>query len=141
VGADKTRDSKMDLGLKGRAALVTGAARGIGKAEALALAAEGCAVAVNDIDRAAADATVAELRGRGVTAVACIGDVSDEAGAETVVRAAHDGLGRIDILVNNAGAGGRHLGRPARRCRSTTGTSSCARTCAAPSCAASSRCR
>jgi 3-oxoacyl-[acyl-carrier protein] reductase len=54
----------MDLGLKGKAALVTGAARGIGKAEALALAAEGCSIAINDIDRDAAEATAAELRAR-----------------------------------------------------------------------------
>ena len=100
----------MDFGLKGKAALVTGAARGIGKAEALALAAEGCSIAINDIDREAAEATVAELRANGTEAVACIGDVSEEAGAEAVVREAHRGLGQLDILVNNAGAGGRHLG-------------------------------
>lgn len=100
----------MDLGLKGKAALVTGAARGIGKAEALALAAEGCSIAINDIDRDAAEATAAELRAKGTTAVIAVGDVSEEAGADTVVREARRGLGRLDILVNNAGAGGRHLG-------------------------------
>ncbi|MGK3905387.1 SDR family NAD(P)-dependent oxidoreductase, partial [Enterococcus faecium] len=91
-------------------ALVTGAARGIGKAEALALAAEGCSIAINDIDREAADATVADLTAAGTKAVVAIGDVSEEAGAESVVREAHRGLGRLDILVNNAGAGGKHLG-------------------------------
>lgn len=100
----------MDLGLKGKAALVTGAARGIGKAEALALAAEGCSIAINDIDRDAAEATAAELRANGITAIIAIGDVSEEPGAEAVVREAHKELGRLDILVNNAGAGGRHLG-------------------------------
>jgi 3-oxoacyl-[acyl-carrier protein] reductase len=103
----------MDLGLKGKAALVTGAARGIGKAEAMALAAEGCAVAINDIDRDAAEATAADLRVSGTKAVVCIGDVSEEAGAAAVVREAHAGLGQLDILVNNAGAGGRYLGRNA----------------------------
>jgi 3-oxoacyl-[acyl-carrier protein] reductase len=103
----------MDLGLKGRAALVTGAARGIGRAEAAALATEGCAVAINDIDREAAEATAAEFRASGTKAVVCIGDVSEEAGAEAVVREAHAGLGQLDILVNNAGAGGRYLGRNA----------------------------
>lgn len=100
----------MDLGLKGKAALVTGAARGIGKAEAMALAAEGCSIAINDIDRDAAEATAAELRAKGTTAVIAVGDVSEEAGADIVVREARRGLGRLDILVNNAGAGGRHLG-------------------------------
>ena len=103
----------MDLGLKGKAALVTGAARGIGKAEAMALAAEGCAIAINDIDRDAAEATAAELRVSGTKAVVCIGDVSEEAGVAAVVREAHAGLGQLDILVNNAGAGGRYLGRNA----------------------------
>lgn len=100
----------MDFGLKGRAALVTGAARGIGKAEALALAAEGCAIAINDIDAAAAERTVAELREAGVHAVAAIGDVSEPEGAERVVAGAAAALGGLAILVNNAGAGGRHLG-------------------------------
>lgn len=103
----------MDLGLKGKAALVTGAARGIGKAEAMALAAEGCAIAVNDIDKEAAEATAAELRSTGTKAVVCVGDVSEEPGADAVVREAHAGLGQLDILVNNAGAGGRYLGRHA----------------------------
>ncbi len=103
----------MDLGIAGKTALVTGAARGIGKAEAAALAAEGVAVAINDIDAAAAEATVVELRASGATAIACIGDVSDEAGAQRVVREAAQGLGGLNILVNNAGAGGKHLGRHA----------------------------
>ncbi|MCO5130215.1 MAG: SDR family oxidoreductase [Xanthobacteraceae bacterium] len=103
----------MDLGIAGKTALVTGAARGIGKAEATALAAEGVAVAINDIDAAAAEATAADMRARGAKAIVCIGDVSDEASAERVVRAAADGLGGLNILVNNAGAGGKHLGRHA----------------------------
>lgn len=100
----------MDFGLKGKAALVTGAARGIGKAEALALAGEGCAIAINDIDAAAAEKTVAELREAGVQAVTAIGDVSEPEGAERVVANAASALGGLAILVNNAGAGGRHLG-------------------------------
>jgi len=103
----------MDLEIAGKAALVTGAARGIGKAEATALAAEGAAVAINDIDVAAAEATAEELRAKGATAIVCIGDVSDEASAERVVREAAQKLGGLNILVNNAGAGGKHLGRHA----------------------------
>lgn len=103
----------MDLGIAGKAALVTGAARGIGKAEATALAAEGVAVAINDIDAAAAEATAAGLRANGATAIVAIGDVSDEASAARVVREAAQGLGALHILVNNAGAGGKYLGRHA----------------------------
>lgn len=103
----------MDLGIAGKTALVTGAGRGIGKAEATALAAEGVAIAINDIDVATADATAAELRAGGAKVIVCIGDVSDETTAARVVREAADGLGGLNILVNNAGAGGRHLGRHA----------------------------
>jgi 3-oxoacyl-[acyl-carrier protein] reductase len=101
----------MDLGLKGRTALVTGAARGIGRAEAEALAAEGVAIAINDIDEAAAQATVDFLNSEGVRAVACVGDVSDAAQAQAVVDRAAAELGQLDILVNNAGAGWRHMGK------------------------------
>ncbi|NRF72058.1 SDR family oxidoreductase [Aquincola sp. S2] len=101
----------MDLGLSGRTALITGAGRGIGKAEADALAAEGVAIAINDIDPEAAQAAVESLRGMGVKACACIGDVSDAAQAAAVVEQAAEQLGRLDILVNNAGAGWRYMGK------------------------------
>ncbi|MBA4790688.1 MAG: glucose 1-dehydrogenase [Rhizobiales bacterium] len=103
----------MDLGLEGRVALVTGAARGIGRAEALALAAEGARIVINDIDADAAAACADDLRQAGHEAAAAPGDVSDTEGAAAVVRAAGAAFGRLDILVNNAGAGGRHLGRKA----------------------------
>ncbi|WP_127088942.1 SDR family NAD(P)-dependent oxidoreductase [Aquabacter cavernae] len=103
----------MDLGLEGKVALVTGAARGIGRAEALALAAEGARIVINDIDPEGAARCVEDLRQAGHDAAAAPGDVSDTAGAEAVVRAAGAAFGRLDILVNNAGAGGRHLGRKA----------------------------
>ena len=101
----------MDLGLHGRVALVTGAARGIGFAEAAALAAEGARIAVNDVDSAGAEAAAARLSEAGHAPFATPGDVSDEAGAEAIVSAAAARFGRLDIVVNNAGAGGRHLGR------------------------------
>jgi 3-oxoacyl-[acyl-carrier protein] reductase len=103
----------MDLGIAGKTALVTGAARGIGHAEVTALAAEGVAVAINDIDAAAAEAAAAELRRAGVTAVTAIGDASTPEGAERVVKEAAERLGGLNMLVNNAGAGGKHLGRKA----------------------------
>jgi len=83
--------------LDGRAALVTGAARGIGRAIAEALAEAGAAVACADLQ---APSAVAEKLGRGL---ALAGDVSKESEARRLVAETVSGLGGIDILVNNAG--------------------------------------
>src|SRR6218665_1510840 len=102
----------MDFGIAGKKALVTGAARGIGRAEAQALAAGGGALGLNDIDAAAA---LGRARGagrrRGGRAVGWAGDVATPEGARQVVQAALEQLGGLHILVNNAGAGGQYLGR------------------------------
>ena len=87
--------------LSGRVAVVTGAARGIGAAIARALAAQGAAVVIGDLDQAAAEAMAATLpRAHGLRA-----DVSDPAGAEALAEAAVRVFGQLDILVNNAGVG------------------------------------
>ena len=98
--------------LKGRAAVVTGAGRGIGRAIAELLAAEGAAVVVNDLGgnvdgtgaaASVADEVVAAIRARGGTAVANHDSVADFAAAERIVDTAVREFGSIDILVNNAG--------------------------------------
>ena len=89
--------------LEGKNAIVTGAGRGIGRAEALLLAAEGAAVVVNDVDADAAKAVVEEIAAAGGTALPHTDDVSTWSGAERVVDLATRELGRLDILVNNAG--------------------------------------
>ncbi len=86
--------------LAGKAAIVTGAGSGIGRAIALGLAAEGARVCVSDIDGARADSVAAEIGG---TAVAIRCDVSDSAQVDAMVDAAAKSFGRLDILVNNAG--------------------------------------
>jgi NAD(P)-dependent dehydrogenase (short-subunit alcohol dehydrogenase family) len=98
--------------LEGKVAIVTGAGRGIGRGEAIALAAEGAAVVVNDMggtwngggtdDRPAA-AVVEEIAAAGGRAVANFDDVTAEAGADRLVAQAVEAFGRLDILVNNAG--------------------------------------
>jgi 3-oxoacyl-[acyl-carrier protein] reductase len=90
--------------LAGKAALVTGGSRGIGRAVAEALAQEGAAVGViAGRDLAAAEETAAAVRALGVDGLALQGDVSDAAQVESMVAAALERLGRLDILVNNAG--------------------------------------
>jgi NAD(P)-dependent dehydrogenase (short-subunit alcohol dehydrogenase family) len=98
--------------LKGKVAIVTGSGRGIGRAHALALAAEGAKVVVNDVgaersgtgsSRDPADQVASEIRSRGGEAVANYDSVAEFDAARRIVQTALDQYGRLDILVNNAG--------------------------------------
>ncbi len=84
-----------------KVAVVTGAARGIGREVALELAERGFAVAANDL--AAPEETVGELQRVGGKALSIPGDVSDEASVQGMVRSVMKSVGRVDVLVNNAG--------------------------------------
>lgn len=96
----------MDLGLKDKVALVTGAGSqtGFGKGIALALAQEGCAVIVIDKDLEGAQKTAAAIEALGRKAVALKADVTKSTEVNKAVETALGKFGRIDILVNNAGA-------------------------------------
>lgn len=92
--------------LQGLNTLVTGAARGIGKAIALAFAREGANVTLNYLDDAQeADAAADEVRARGVQAIAVQADIGDGDAVRRLVQASLDRFGSIDVLVNNAGTG------------------------------------
>jgi 3-hydroxybutyrate dehydrogenase len=87
----------------GRVAIITGAASGIGKEIAERLAAEGGIPVIADLNLAAAEATAAELRGRGCDAFAVAMNVTDEEQVEAGIAATIAKYGKIDILVSNAG--------------------------------------
>jgi NAD(P)-dependent dehydrogenase (short-subunit alcohol dehydrogenase family) len=98
--------------LDGKVAIVTGAGRGLGRSHALALAAAGARVVVNDLgatlsgegaDATPAQTVVGEIEALGSQAVADGENVADFEGAKRLVERAVDGFGRLDILVNNAG--------------------------------------
>ena len=90
--------------LAGKAAVITGSSRGIGRAVALAYGREGADVVVNYSSSAdAAEEAAAQIKEMGRRAVAVKADAADEAGAEELVKTCLEAFGRLDILVNNAG--------------------------------------
>jgi len=102
----------MTLLCEGRVAIVTGGGRGLGRAHAMALAAHGARVVVNDLggevdgtggSSGPADAVVEEIVGAGGVAVASKDDCADWEGASRIVQTAIDAFGRLDVLVANAG--------------------------------------
>lgn len=91
--------------LKGKVALITGGGNGIGRASALAFAAEGGKLIIADFRADAAKAVVDEISASGGTAFAVTGDVSDEAAVADMVAAGMEHFGQIDVLFNLAGGG------------------------------------
>ncbi len=92
-----------DLGLAGKAAIITGAAGGLGFAFAEGLARAGARVAIADLNIDAAGKAARTLVDQGGTAMAAAVDVSDEASVGAMIARVHDAYGAVDILVNNAG--------------------------------------
>ena len=93
----------MDLGIRDRVAVVTGGARSLGRADAEALAAEGCRVAILDLNAEGAEEAAKEITGSAGVARGYACDVRDAAQVSGVVAAVERDLGPVDICVNNAG--------------------------------------
>jgi NAD(P)-dependent dehydrogenase (short-subunit alcohol dehydrogenase family) len=89
--------------LAGKSAVITGAAKGIGRATADVFAEEGARIVATDIDAEGLDSLRADLDARGAECVTVVGDVSNPADAQRMIAAAVEQFGRIDILVANAG--------------------------------------
>ena len=98
----------MDYGLKGKAALVTGAASGIGRATAQLFARDGARVVASDVNAEAGAAVVAALTAAGADARFVAADVTDGGALGAVVAEAVAAFGRLDCAANCAGVGGGH---------------------------------
>ncbi len=86
-----------------KAAVVTGAGRGIGRGHALQLAKAGASVVINDIDKDAAEEVVAEIKALGGNAISNTNSVAEKVGADGMVAACVEAFGKIDIMMANAG--------------------------------------
>ncbi len=95
----------MDLNLKGKIALVTGAGNGIGRGIALGLAQEGAAVVAADLNLSDAGQVAAQISDQGGRSLALGVDAADESAVQEMMRRMMEDFGRIDILVNNVGGG------------------------------------
>jgi len=93
----------MDLGIRDRVALVTGGARSLGKADAVTLAAEGCKVAIVDLNAEGADETAKEIEKSGGRARGYACDIRETAQVQDVIGKIEKDFGPVDICVNNAG--------------------------------------
>jgi len=89
--------------LDGKVVIITGAARGIGREEALGLAAEGAQIIVGDVDREAGESVIEEITSVNGAATLHVGDCADVESAKELIRTAIESFGNLDALVNNAG--------------------------------------
>jgi len=93
----------MDLGLRGKVAVITGSSRGIGRATAISLGREGCKVVLSARGREALDEAAGAVKSVGGDAVAVEVDVTSDGGVERLLAEARRAFGQVDILVNNVG--------------------------------------
>src|ERR1700721_1680717 len=106
---------EMDLGIKGKTALVLSAGGGLGRAIAIAMAREGASVALADIDECALERTLAEVEAAGTRAIAEKADLMDLATLNSFVARIERELGTVEILINIPGGRPRRLQRTCRR--------------------------